>query len=69
MADCKRGNGICKGGSKMIGATVIIAAALMIIVLCRLSYNIGSIDGYDEGMEDAINTFQMFYTEKGADDE
>jgi len=53
----------------MIGATVIIAAALMIIVLCRLSYNIGSIDGYDEGMEDAINTFQMFYTEKGADDE
>lgn len=48
----------------MIAITIAIIFCLAVVVLCRLAYEIGKIDGHDEGMEDAFNEFKSFYEEE-----
>ncbi len=48
----------------MIAITIAIFFCLALIVLCRLAYELGKIDGHDEGMEDAFHTFKSFYEEE-----
>ena len=47
----------------MTGIIIAMVFCLAVVVLCRLAYEIGKIDGHDEGIEDALNMFQSFYEE------
>lgn len=60
LADRERGNGIRKRGSKMTGIIIVMA---VILALCRLAYEIGKIDGHDEGMENVMHELELLCEE------
>lgn len=47
----------------MTGIVTIIALVLAMIAFSGMAYSLGNSNGYEEGMEDAINAFQSFYEE------
>lgn len=53
-----------EGKRKMTGIATIIALVLAMIAFSGMAYSIGNSNGYEEGMEDAINAFQSFYEEE-----
>lgn len=47
----------------MTGIIIAMVFCLAVVVLCRLAYEIGKIDGHDEGMENVMHELELLCEE------